>query len=87
MQLERMMKKMKFGGHEGLKIPWPHGRTGSSPVSGTRETEWQDYGYRFYNPLLGRFLATDPLANSFAWLTTYHGYPPYKLKEPIRHIK
>jgi hypothetical protein len=28
-----------IGRHEGLKIPWLHGRTGSSPVSGTFERQ------------------------------------------------
>ena len=30
-----------------------------------------DYGFRIYNPALGRFLSVDPLANSFAMLTPY----------------
>jgi RHS repeat-associated protein len=29
------------------------------------------YGFRIYNPRLGRFLSVDPLASSYAWLTTY----------------
>lgn len=29
-----------IGRHEGLKIPWPHGRTGSSPVSGTKKARF-----------------------------------------------
>jgi RHS repeat-associated protein len=30
-----------------------------------------DYGFRIYNPGLGRFLSVDPLAKKFAWNSTY----------------
>ncbi len=30
-----------------------------------------DYGYRIYNPSLGRFLSTDPLTKSYPWFTPY----------------
>jgi RHS repeat-associated protein len=30
-----------------------------------------DYGFRIYNPGLGRFLSEDPLSNEFAWWTPY----------------
>jgi RHS repeat-associated protein len=30
-----------------------------------------DYGFRIYNPRLGKFLSVDPLANSFPWYTPY----------------
>ena len=30
-----------------------------------------DYGFRIYNPSLGKFLSVDPLAADFAWLSTY----------------
>ena len=30
-----------------------------------------DYGFRIYNPRLGRFLSTDPLTNSYPWYTPY----------------
>ena len=31
----------------------------------------QDYGFRLYNPGLGRFLSVDPLAPSYPWYTPY----------------
>lgn len=30
-----------------------------------------DYGYRVYNPRLGKFLSVDPLSSSFPWYTPY----------------
>jgi len=30
-----------------------------------------DYGFRIYNPQLGRFLSVDPLANAYPWYTPY----------------
>ena len=30
-----------------------------------------DYGFRIYNPSLGRFLSVDPLFKSYAWYTPY----------------
>ena len=30
-----------------------------------------DYGFRIYDPRLGRFLSVDPLANSYPWNSTY----------------
>lgn len=30
-----------------------------------------DYGFRIYNPALGRFLSTDPLTKSYPWYTPY----------------
>jgi RHS repeat-associated protein len=30
-----------------------------------------DYGFRIYNPRLGRFLSVDPLTKEFAWNSTY----------------
>ena len=30
-----------------------------------------DYGFRIYNPALGKFLSVDPLTSSYPWLTPY----------------
>jgi RHS repeat-associated protein len=38
-------------------------------VSGTGNQ--YDYGFRIYNPRLGRFLSTDPLFKSYPWYTPY----------------
>ena len=31
----------------------------------------QDYGFRIYNPSLGRFLSVDPLAKEYHWNSPY----------------
>ncbi|MFN8923345.1 MAG: RHS repeat-associated core domain-containing protein, partial [Sphingobacteriia bacterium] len=31
----------------------------------------QDYGFRLYNPALGRFLTVDPLMREYPWYTPY----------------
>lgn len=42
-----------------------------------REDEWSgtgniyDYGFRIYNPRLGKFLSVDPLTSSYPWYTPY----------------
>ena len=40
------------------------------------DSEWgsqviQDYGFRIYNPSIGKFLSVDPLAPSYPWYTPY----------------
>ncbi|MEZ4827129.1 MAG: N-acetylmuramoyl-L-alanine amidase [Bacteroidia bacterium] len=43
---------------------------------------WYDYGFRFYDPEKARFVSVDPLAEKFAYLTTYQ----YASNDPIRNI-
>jgi RHS repeat-associated protein len=35
------------------------------------ETDLQDYGFRIYNPSIGKFLSVDPLADEYPWYTPY----------------
>ncbi len=42
----------------------------------------QDYGFRLYNPALGKFLSVDPLTKSYPMLTPYQ----FAGNEPIRSI-
>lgn len=35
------------------------------------ETKTQDYGFRIYNPSLGKFLSVDPLTKEYPWYTPY----------------
>jgi RHS repeat-associated protein len=42
----------------------------------------QDYGFRLYNPSIGKFLSVDPLAPSYPWYTPYQ----FAGNKPIRFI-
>ncbi|MEN8122080.1 MAG: RHS repeat-associated core domain-containing protein [Bacteroidota bacterium] len=44
--------------------------------------DWYDYGARFYDPALGRFLKVDPIAEDFPHVTPYN----YAENEPVAHI-
>ena len=53
------------------------------------DSEWQntsgsiyDYGFRIYNPRIGKFLSVDPLAGSYPWYTPYQ----FSGNSPIRFI-
>lgn len=41
-----------------------------------------DYGFRIYNPAVGRFLSVDPLTRDYPWNSPY----AYAENEPISHI-
>ena len=41
-----------------------------------------DYGFRIYNPAIGRFLSVDPLANEYPWNSTY----AFAENDPINFI-
>jgi RHS repeat-associated protein len=41
-----------------------------------------DYGFRYYDPSVGRFTGVDPIADKFPHVTTYN----YAENEPIAHI-
>jgi RHS repeat-associated protein len=44
--------------------------------------DWLDYGFRWYDPSIGRFTGVDPISDQFAWVSTYN----YAENEPIAHI-
>jgi RHS repeat-associated protein len=48
-----------------------YGFNGKENDKETSSTTTYDYGFRIYNPGLGRFLSTDPLTKSFPWNSTY----------------
>lgn len=41
-----------------------------------------EYGARWYDPAIGRFIGVDPIADQFAWVSVYN----YAENEPVRHI-
>ncbi len=42
----------------------------------------QDYGFRVYDPRLGRFLSVDPLAMNYPWLTVYQ----FAENDPVQFV-
>ena len=44
--------------------------------------DWYHYGARMYDPCEGRFTGVDPIADKFAWVSTYN----YAENEPIANI-
>jgi RHS repeat-associated protein len=46
-----------------------NGKENDNEVKG--EGNQQDYGFRIYDPRLGKFLSVDPLAKQFPWYTPY----------------
>jgi RHS repeat-associated protein len=57
-------------------------RFGFNGKEDDRETGTQDYGFRIYNPQLGKFLSVDPLTKEYPELTPYQ----FASNSPIRHI-
>jgi len=51
-------------------------KTNSYLFNGKEQQEmpglWYDYGWRFYDPQIGRFLGVDPLADKFIWVSPYN---------------
>jgi RHS repeat-associated protein len=44
--------------------------------------KWLDFGFRMYDPALGRFTGIDPLATKYNWLTPYN----YAENSPVANI-
>jgi RHS repeat-associated protein len=57
-----------------------NGKEKDNEVQGDGNT--YDYGFRIYNPRLGRFLSVDPLTASYPWYTPYQ----FAGNDPIRNI-
>ena len=57
-----------------------NGKENDNEVKGTGNQ--QDYGFRIYDPRLGRFLSTDPLFAEYPWYTPYQ----FAGNKPIRYI-
>ena len=46
-----------------------NGKEKDNEINGNRNS--YDYGFRIYNPRLGKFLSVDPLSSSYPWNSTY----------------
>ncbi len=57
-----------------------NGKENDNEIKG--EGNQQDYGMRIYDPRLGRFLSSDPIANKYPELTPYQ----FASNTPIRAI-
>tara|TARA_B110000093_G_scaffold180904_1_gene223842 strand:- start:724 stop:1659 length:936 start_codon:yes stop_codon:yes gene_type:complete len=58
-----------------------NGKENDDEVKGVKGSQ-QDYGFRIYDPRIGRFLSTDPLASTFPWYTPYQ----FAGNKPIKFI-
>jgi RHS repeat-associated protein len=76
----------------GLRVDSPDFQIGDEPknrylYNGKELNEelglnWLDYGFRWYDPAVGRFPSVDPAADQFAWVSPFN----YAENEPIGHI-
>jgi RHS repeat-associated protein len=48
-----------------------YGFNGKEKDKDAHSTSVYDYGFRIYNPCIGKFLSVDPLAKSYPWNSTY----------------
>lgn len=59
-----------------LKCVWKSADRSKTSVN------WYDYGFRFYDPAIGRFTCLDPIADKFPWVSPYN----YAENRPIDGI-
>ena len=62
-----MMPGRKFSADGSYR----YGFNGKEQDQETTGTTTYDYGFRIYNPALGKFLSVDPLTHKFAWQSSY----------------
>ncbi len=73
-----MMPGRKFSASDSYR----YGFNGKEQDHETTGTTTYDYGYRIYNPALGKFLSVDPLTKDYPWYTPYQ----FAGNKPIQYI-
>ena len=63
-----MMPDRDWSSESGYRFGF-NGKEQDSEAYG--DGNYYDYGFKIYNPRLGKFLSTDPLTSSYAWYTPY----------------
>jgi RHS repeat-associated core domain len=64
------------------KINNPFLYNGKEMLDDDADLNWYDYGYRNYDPQIGRFMQLDPLTDNYPFLTPYQ----YASNDPITNI-
>lgn len=80
---------LKIASISSHKLPDPNeGQTGNNNLYNDKELiddadlDWYDYGFRSYDPQIGRFPQLDPLTNDYPELTPYQ----YASDDPVTNI-
>lgn len=73
------MPGRKFTSGEGYRYGF-NGKENDNEVKG--ESNQLDYGFRIYDPRLGKFLSIDPLTKKYPWYTPYQ----FAGNKPIRYV-
>ena len=74
-----MLVPRRHGSLESYKYGF-NGKEKDDEIKG--EGAQYDYGFRIYDPRIGKFLSKDPLFKSYPWLTPYQ----FSQNDPIRNI-
>ena len=72
----------KLGDAAEGKLKNPYLYNGKELVDEDADLGWLDYGFRDYDPQIGRFVEADPIAESYASLSPYL----YAYNDPIRNV-
>jgi RHS repeat-associated protein len=72
----------KLGDANEGKLKNPYQYNGKEMLDEDADLNWLDYGFRSYDPQIGRFMQLDPLTDFYADLTPYQ----YSSNDPITNI-
>jgi RHS repeat-associated protein len=76
----------------GLRVDSPDFQIGDEPennylyngkeLNEELDLNWLAYGFRWYDPAVGRFPSVDPLADQFAWVSPFN----YAENDPVQYV-